>query len=104
MYAKDKLLLPDSAVELEPWRKALLDAAERLRVYGHCKGRFNIGGARPSCAVGAIMSVTDDAETRLRATRAAEARIGMSLVGWNDAPDTTAEMVIVAFEAAARAP
>lgn len=99
--------LPDTGelTELEPWRKALLKAAERLRVHGHCKGSFNIGGDRPSCAAGAILSVTDDFETRIRATRAAEAQIGnASLIGWNDAPDTTAEMVIAALTAAARAP
>ncbi len=101
----DKL---EAAVELEPWRQLLLEAADVIEQRGWCRHtRMNSRGE--VCAVGAILSARwgfdrldwgswyDDEPTReavlnLRARVASGTISGVG--GWNDTPDRTKDEVV----------
>lgn len=108
-YLKDKLFtlpLPVGETELEPWRKALLDAAEYIRVHGHCKGQFEAPSGE-ACAVGAIILANHGGEAiaAIRRNRAFDAftdYLGGAVSTWNDAPERTEEDVIRALTECAR--
>ncbi len=103
MYEPSKLFDPTPVVEA--WRQVLLDAAEYIRVHGHCKGE---GIARDGrvCSIGAIFSVADTDSTWLAQHHLAAylRRSGEFIVSFNDAPERTADEVIAALRAAAVAP
>lgn len=106
MYAKDKLF-PDSAVELEPWRKALLEAADIIERGGLCKNTATSGTAH--CTIAAIATACGrlaiDINHKHTAWAILQRQVGCgSIVDWSDAPERTAAEVIAALTAAARTP
>lgn len=123
-YLPDKLFplsVPDAPVEA--WRRALLDAAEYIRVHGWCQQFYD---GDKVCLVGALHAVlgservtrtistgatipafepswpgvSDDAAEQVRAHL--HLPIGESVADWNDEPGRTADEVISALESAAR--
>jgi hypothetical protein len=110
MFLRDKLLPspdPVASPPQEPWRKALRDAAEYIRVHGHC----NTGPHGPNgevCVAVAMSQVGTAFPDFVAAIRHLAPLVGSPdpdcIVAWNDAPERTAEEVIAALEAAASAP
>lgn len=107
-YLRDKLFtlpLPVGVAELEPWRKALLDAAEYIRVHGHCKGR-GIAEDGSVCAIGALHKATGGRmpveERFILYDKLGCHTNARGLVRWNDAPERTKEDVIRALTECAR--
>lgn len=89
---------------VEPWRKALLDAAQYIRDHGWCQNELrNLSGN--VCMVGSILfsnlqqcrNEIDPAKSRVMA------HLGNSSISrWNDTPGRTKEEVIAVMETVAR--
>lgn len=92
----------------------LLKAADDIATNGHYKGNYFAGGDRangPACALGAIDRATYGRGLRTdfhpspllaSALHLLAKEIGVSnIADWNDAPETTAEDVILAMKRAA---
>lgn len=105
MYAKTKL--PDAIGHAheptEPWRKALLDAAEYIRVHGWWQNNGRSRCDRSRCAGNAIfLSGPHWEEAQRRFLKHLRLKHLQDIWEWNDAPSRTAEEVISALESAAR--
>lgn len=92
---------------LNPVGQCLMDGADRIRKHGHAKKvlRSPEGGY---CIVGALYDVKEKVPftaiyngVAAAAFRAIEAKTCDSILGWNDAPERTAEEVIAVLESAA---
>ena len=100
-------------VELEPWRRVLLDAAQYIREHGWCQNTVSTKDGRV-CAVGAIGAAYEaafhDKGCGIAITAMEHLDRHLSISGpwsipkWNDAPGRTAEDVVAAMEEAARQP
>jgi hypothetical protein len=101
-------------VTLEPWRQLLLDAADVVRVHGHCKGAYQDDQYRV-CVVGAIgvaaglgagwtgnFQITSGTHRALEACDRLHKFLGAAHIEWNDAPERTADEVMVGLRGAAR--
>lgn len=101
LFTKEKLPEFSPAVVVEPWRKALMDAAELIRERGHCKGRLedNLGRV---CAIGAIVRASNYDDIGCYAHTHLATFLHSSVGEWNDAEERTAAEVIAALEGAAR--
>ena len=93
--------------------KALHDAAQIIKQYGHYKGEFG-GSDRGYCIHGAISRATQDSLKHRKVARRLAAWFERfegrpvpmakdcpSFVEWNDAPERTKEEVITVLESAA---
>ena len=87
-------------------RGILLRSAELLEQNGWCQGAFMQSGRM--CAAGAMMQAETEQDDHWTASGYHEAQIAMaetigavSIPFWNDAPERTAEDVILAFKRAA---
>jgi hypothetical protein len=95
-------------VELERWRKVLLDAAQIVR-RGWCQMALEDGKGR-FCALGALHIADGDIADGAFSTAGRKAFIELNILvggfipGWNNAPGRTAEEVAAAMEACARQP
>lgn len=100
-YLKSRLPeFSPAVVELEPWRKALMDAAEYIRVHGHCRGATEDLEGRV-CAIGALGHGGQDILTIVRSIAKLGDYLGTRhIAGWNDRTPT--DRIIAALEAAAR--
>jgi len=95
-------------IALEPWRKILLDAADRIERNGHAKGAL-ITETGAQCALGAIHNWRFDrgvltASLRTDASAYASRRLDQmvgNVVKWNNAPERTAEEVITTMRTCA---
>lgn len=113
MYLKDEAFAPDVskpiAAPQEPWRKALLDAAEHLRKAGWLQGDWGEAEG-PRCVGGALSLVTyERADSSAACYARCEARNALcrvigddDIVTWNNTPGRTKEQVISALTAAAQ--
>ena len=102
-------------VELEPWRRVLLDAAQYIREHGWCQNSVRTDDGRV-CAIGAIGMAYDAAfhnsrccEIAITAMNHLDATLARKghlpdIVKFNDAPGRTAEEVARAMEECARQP
>lgn len=105
-YLRTKLpeSLPAETVR-EPWRKALLDAAQYMRVHGHCRNGLATDDSGAVCAIAAIRfggawgRAGNDALEQLREHLAGRGKYTCIPI-WSDT-HTKAE-VIAALEGAAR--
>lgn len=97
-------------VELEPWRKHLLDAAQYIRDHGWCQHNSTApDGSGRVCAVGALGYVAAEygydyihSPDYHTAFQKLQLELSTSIPHWNDQPSRTKEEVIAAFEQAAR--
>ncbi|SRR5258708_21278602 len=96
---------PTVPVELEPWRRLLLDAADLLETHKWCQGSLARGNA--VCAVGSVyLAHFGDRETVVEwsvhpaVTEAIEMvarHIGTEVAEWNDRSGRTKAQVIAMF-------
>lgn len=122
MFLEDKKSGSSQDVRpIEPWRQVLLDAAQRLRERGWCKGRLR-DDAGSNCAIGAIINYTEksdyvaefvlmrDNEAIMRLSKylgCAYQTLSMhidTVSTWNNNRKRTKEEVIAALEGCALAP
>lgn len=80
---------------LEPWRKALLDAADYIEKYGHWKGSGFYGDK--ACFIGSLVKVGISNETLFDAINSVENYVRCGVVKWNDAPERTPAEVMGAM-------
>jgi hypothetical protein len=85
-------------VELVPWRKGLLAAADYIEQHGWCQHIGKINGH--VCASVALNMVGCPNMSWLALTHL----VGRSIPRWNDAPGRTKEEVVAAMRKAAWAP
>lgn len=90
---------------IEPWRQQLLDAAALIEARGHCKhtrlseGRFCVLGAISQVVTGNPWKLFSENEPCATFAR----HLGVRAPAlWNNAPDRTAEDVIMALRECAR--
>ncbi len=92
----------DAKVEpkLEPWRKALLDAAQYIRECGWCQLTYYKDNR--ACILGALMLVTEADEGYLSTNppelAKLKAHIKMGIPAYNDTEGRTKEEVIAVLE------
>ena len=86
----------------EPWRDALLKAAEIIEQRGWCQGLLESSSGQV-CALGAMDMLEHSMEFDwMRSLMALEIEIGSaSIADWNDNPSRTQAEVLAAFRAAA---
>lgn len=110
MFQEDRSVGPAVVTPIEPWRQVLLDAAQRIRERGWCRGTVCDSKGR-NCAIGAIHKYTrvngivthpSTPGEFYPAQRQFAKIVGGSVSRWNDLPGRTQEEVIAALEAAAR--
>ena len=109
----------EAQVQLEPWRKALLDGADAIERGGHCQGTLVAGSAM--CARGALNFATTGNAVSFgpsvlssKVAREADRRLADFLnlkqvgqyddrvSGWNNTPGRTGAEVVNAMRACAR--
>lgn len=111
-YLRDRLSPPLESVReieapVEPWRKALLDAAELIREHGLWKGSDEVRRLKSQCASNAISQVTHcgyhEAHEKFELYLGAKTPGNPgSIFRWNDAPERTEADVIWALNTCAR--
>lgn len=110
-YDERKEVVAEAPIQLEPWRRTLLRAADYIRNNGWCQGSYyNFGsdGKTAVCMLGAIVKVENLRERDLSEKHPAVAGL-LKYVGtptvpaYNDVLGRTKEEVIAALEGAARA-
>jgi hypothetical protein len=88
---------------LEPWRKALLDAADLIETGGHTKYQYRSGGSY--CAIGALAHVNrvdcwglQFNISKVKGALELEHHVKSSFIAeWNDAPERTPAEVMGAM-------
>lgn len=91
---------------LEPWRKALLDAADLIEQKGFWKAGLRTAPEGALCVLGAIHVAVYEVDRGLfsPAWKALAAFVGTdNITGWNDAKERTAAEVIAAMRSTAHA-
>lgn len=100
MLSKTPLHQLVDRTRLEPWRKALLDAADYIDKHGHCKGEAVDKKGR-SCLIGAleIVRIMDESATKpvMEIRRYLQSTRSYDVIHWNDAPERTPAEVIGAM-------
>jgi hypothetical protein len=108
----DEKKVGEDKVTLEPWRKALLDAADYIEEHGWCQGSLTSDGGRV-CAGGAVLmahsgslttnyplgSVPDKAIYMLE--KYVDASHYFGIASWNDAKERTKGEVVAAMRGCA---
>lgn len=103
MYLPNKTYT-DKPVPVEPieaWRKALLDAAEYIRVHGWCQ-HVHRNSSGNVCAIGALKEVAAPIVESAAHMVMIRYLGSVPVSWWNDAPERTAEEVVEALLSAAR--
>ena len=94
---------PKPVVVLEPWRQALLDAANIIRERGWCQRTVETKDGRV-CIMGAFRHLHGHIPHNILdvAKDTFASHLGMPIALWNDKRTTTKELVLQTLEAVAR--
>lgn len=102
MLSKTSLHQLVDRTTLEPWRKALLDAADLIEIGGHTKYQYKSGVAY--CAIGALAYINKVDYWGLEFNREKvpgalelERHVKGYIADWNDAPERTPAEVMGAM-------
>jgi hypothetical protein len=90
----------ESPTRLEPWRQALLDAAQFLKDNGWCQKTFRTDAGQ-HCVIGALTMTDRGYEIGKDAERVLYSVVG-NIIEWNDREGQTAENVIETLRYLAR--